>query len=346
MTWFAGAIFVSGIAQLIQTSLLPYDIYVLAPLIAFLFLASIVLCVHAVYRRLKVRTNWCLITFITVFAVLIISYYSYIEQNIAVRFITIAISTTVILFNNGVDFIKISHSHILEKLLKLCLVCSIFVVTLRAIILVDIINNQKALTDFPIIWAITQFLILFFTSLIFILLCACSIRDSMSKLEYERNIDPLTGLLNRRAFEEQLDVLEHNFSGVHALILCDIDHFKKINDLHGHHVGDLALKHVANILKKSVRKYDSVARFGGEEFILLLRGTSKDVALIVAERIRKSIESTPFHTDDQDIRMTLSFGVSFFENSDEIDTAMQVSDLLLYQAKKYGRNKIEWELQD
>lgn len=342
MTWFGAAIFISALAQLIQTALLPNDLFLFAPFITLLFLISIVLCTHAVYKRLKIKTSWYFLTVILIITVSTVGYYSYIEQNLAVRFIAIALATIAILFNNAQPFINAKHTHILERLLKLSLSGSILAVSIRAVVLVSLIKNNRSLEDFPFIWASSQFLILFFTSLIFILLCACSIRDSIRKLEYERNIDPLTGLLNRRAFNEIIDHLEPHPNSQNALLICDIDHFKKINDIYGHYIGDLALQHVSHIMRKAVRRYDEIARIGGEEFVIFLQDTSTDTALCVAERIRETIASTPLKHDNHAIYLSISIGISFFQDQHLFQEALHQADAQLYQAKNLGRNQIQW----
>lgn len=217
---------------------------------------------------------------------------------------------------------------------------SIIAVVLRAIILVSIIQQQSHLESLQFVWACSQFLILFFTSLIFILLAACSIRDSMRKLEYERNIDSLTGLLNRRAIFEQISDIKPRTHSQHAVLICDLDHFKQVNDQYGHLIGDFALQHVSHIMRKSVRRYDEVARISGEEFLILLKDTSQQDALCVAEKIRKSIEITPLNIQEDKIELSISIGVSFFCHSKDFEHAFNAADRQLYAAKNTGRNQI------
>lgn len=113
MTWFGSAIFISALAQLIQTALLPNDLFLFAPFITLLFLISIILCTHAVYKRLRIKTSWKFLTLVLTITVSTVGYYSYIEQNLAVRFIAIALATIAILFNNAQPFINAKHTHIL-----------------------------------------------------------------------------------------------------------------------------------------------------------------------------------------------------------------------------------------
>ncbi len=127
----------------------------------------------------------------------------------------------------------------------------------------------------------------------------------------------------------------HHFS----LMMLDIDHFKKINDSFGHAAGDLALKHFASIMDKSLRVVDLTGRLGGEEFCILLPGTELDAAVLLAERIRTKIEDTPFNYHDKDISLTVSIGVTAYSSGTKnIDELLKIADEGLYEAKGQGRN--------
>jgi diguanylate cyclase (GGDEF)-like protein len=166
----------------------------------------------------------------------------------------------------------------------------------------------------------------------------------LSKLEVLAITDPLTELYNRRYFET---VMEREFSRTvrykspSSCLMIDVDHFKNVNDEYGHRAGDLVLKELATIIKDCLRKIDTVARWGGEEFIVLLPGTNKTNALRAASRILNSISGHKFSGIAQQI--TVSIGIASVPdppiNSAErlIDTA----DFALYEAKSKGRNRIE-----
>lgn len=160
------------------------------------------------------------------------------------------------------------------------------------------------------------------------------------------NIDSLTGLYNRRFFDNQalkyLNESKHSKYPL-SLIIIDLDDFKKINDNYGHLFGDEVLKETAQRLKKSIRSDDILARFGGEEFILLLPKTGIDTACIIAERIRLNIENTPYNDPfDLDKRMveTASFGVSSYISEERIKDFISRADKALYRAKQQGKNKV------
>ncbi len=149
--------------------------------------------------------------------------------------------------------------------------------------------------------------------------------------------DPLTGLLNRIGIRDVLydGLMRWKKHHTHfSLILIDLDHFKKINDTYGHDVGDEILKNAADAFKNSVRKSDFLARWGGEEFILLCHDTNLVQAMSAAESLRKRLESTPVY---RDIRVTASFGVATLSQPD-LDHLFKCADEALYRAKNRGRN--------
>ena len=127
-----------------------------------------------------------------------------------------------------------------------------------------------------------------------------------------------------------------------SILMVDIDHFKKINDDHGHPVGDVILRDVARLLKEAVRTVDSVGRYGGEEFIAILPHTSDEEAKRLGERLRKAIDDHGFRVGEKKIKVTISIGVASFP-SDAVDTPnglIREADRALYRAKEAGRNRV------
>ncbi|TDV19454.1 PAS domain S-box-containing protein/diguanylate cyclase (GGDEF)-like protein [Paraburkholderia caballeronis] len=159
-------------------------------------------------------------------------------------------------------------------------------------------------------------------------------------------IDSLTRLPNRRHFMAQLEArlasLRRNGAPASAVMMCDLDHFKSINDHWGHAVGDQALRHFADVLRSHLRADDVAGRIGGEEFAVLLGSVDLEGALAVAQRIRLQIAGHPLVIDDDHIRLTVSIGVTEITGVDaDAGAALSRSDLALYRAKKNGRNRIE-----
>jgi len=152
--------------------------------------------------------------------------------------------------------------------------------------------------------------------------------------------DKLTQVYNRVKLEEIFTIEIAKFRRYNtsfSMILMDIDHFKEVNDTHGHNVGDMVLKEMSNVLKSSVRIEDIVGRWGGEEFIILTSNYSEEGVMTLAEKIRKNVESHDFAVVGA---KTVSLGVSMLNHSDTQETLIERADKSLYYAKKNGRNQV------
>lgn len=159
------------------------------------------------------------------------------------------------------------------------------------------------------------------------------------------NTDHLTGLFNRRFLMESLDKevqRARRKDGQVALLLLDIDHFKRVNDTHGHLQGDVVLQKVAIHIQKELRSYDVAARYGGEEFVAVLPDTSLKEAYNVADRIRLSVQGMRFAGSLSAEQVTVSLGIAIFPSPffDDIDGLLRAADEALYKAKEGGRNRV------
>lgn len=166
----------------------------------------------------------------------------------------------------------------------------------------------------------------------------------LTKLERMAITDALTGLNNRYRFHESLAKefeRSRRYSTPFSLVMFDIDHFKKVNDDYGHLTGDMVLKEISNVLLQSMREIDTAARYGGEEFMAILPNTRKDDAVMLAERMRKTISLCKFHPVAEPV--TVSIGISGMpdEAVGSEDRLIRCADFALYNAKKNGRNRIE-----
>ncbi len=171
------------------------------------------------------------------------------------------------------------------------------------------------------------------------------LRQQIDELSELVSTDALTGLFNFRHFKTvlQAEMDRSKRSGIPtSLVLLDLDHFKAVNDSHGHEVGNLALKHLANILTSEVRTTDIVCRYGGEEFAMIFPETHLNLAVKVAERIRLEIQNNPVPLDDGEIKLTASMGASVYMKTSvlDIDDFVDSVDKYLYEAKQSGRNCI------
>ncbi len=158
------------------------------------------------------------------------------------------------------------------------------------------------------------------------------------------NLDGLTGVLNRRSFMNRLQeelAAARRHQTEYSLALLDVDHFKSVNDRYGHPAGDAVLVELARRLKEALRTEDLVGRYGGEEFVVLLRQVPFANAEATAERVRKLVEETPFALPDgTQLPITTSIGLSRLLIDKEIDGTLESADQALYQAKRNGRNRV------
>ncbi|WP_371420719.1 diguanylate cyclase [Tardiphaga sp.] len=172
---------------------------------------------------------------------------------------------------------------------------------------------------------------------------AMQFKDDLTKLRRLAETDYLTDLMNRRAFLAAADdamEFAHRYKRSIATLMIDIDHFKKINDNHGHHIGDIAIKRIAGVISGNIKSTDRAARFGGEEFVVLLREADELTAQMLANRIRNAIELAIIGEGDIRISATVSIGIALIADSDrDVQDMIERADQGLYVAKNTGRNR-------
>jgi two-component system, cell cycle response regulator len=157
--------------------------------------------------------------------------------------------------------------------------------------------------------------------------------------------DALTEIDNRRHIETRLEEIFESSARLNepfAFIMCDLDKFKNVNDTYGHQAGDVVLRQFAQLLKAEAREIDRVGRYGGEEFILILPGTTADAAVLLAERVRNAVEQRTFTFDGGSVHRTISCGVAGWPHPRirDVDALIRAADDALYVAKETGRNRV------
>jgi diguanylate cyclase len=161
----------------------------------------------------------------------------------------------------------------------------------------------------------------------------------------EARTDALTGLGNRRAFDDEMTRRLAEFQRhrrTFSVAMIDVDHFKKFNDNHGHQAGDAVLAGLARVLRNNARDMDVVSRYGGEEFSIILPGTSIADARVAAERVRRAIETASFRFRTADLHVTASIGVAEVLSEEDVPGLIQRADAALYASKQGGRNRVCW----
>lgn len=168
------------------------------------------------------------------------------------------------------------------------------------------------------------------------------LNEVMKQLEILSKIDPLTELYNRRSMIEEMESEEKNCQDncSFTIVMGDIDFFKTVNDTYGHDCGDSVLKDISKVIKLVIRKQDSVARWGGEEFLILFKDYNADNAKELTERIRKAVSTHDFNFNNSKINITMTFGISQYTEGDTLDEVIKRADNALYEGKKAGRNTV------
>ncbi|MCD4774945.1 MAG: GGDEF domain-containing protein [Candidatus Aegiribacteria sp.] len=181
--------------------------------------------------------------------------------------------------------------------------------------------------------------------IVFFLMATHAINSHLAKEESSARTDPLTGMLNRRGFLELsrlvVSIAERSARSF-SIIMIDLDHFKRVNDKFGHAMGDRVLQEIASILLRGVRDQDILARWGGEEVIVLLPDTGVNGANALGEKIRTSVEELETWHDETRICVTLSLGISQYHRGEPLTDTIQRADNALYRAKSSGRNRVEY----
>lgn len=191
------------------------------------------------------------------------------------------------------------------------------------------------LFNLTVVFCMFSYLALFYVS---------TVSASQRALRRIATTDSLTGLFNRR---HMLDLADKEIAR-HAgnpeelsFLLLDIDHFKQFNDQHGHEIGDRILKCASTVLAQTLREEDYIARWGGEEFLVILPSTTREQAIQTAERIRCAIETNSWTFDDLHVSVTVSVGVSQYGAGESLSEAVARADMALYEGKRLGRNRVE-----
>jgi diguanylate cyclase (GGDEF)-like protein len=191
----------------------------------------------------------------------------------------------------------------------------------------------------PFLWALTILLLGMNNSLV-----GLSAGRLVMQVSTLADRDYLTGCLNRRALEKRLQIefdRNRRTGEPLACVFFDLDHFKRINDMHGHGVGDQVLKHSVQVIQQHLRAVDALGRFGGEEFMVLMPDTPLAGAQEAANRMRLALLDSPLRAGNVDIALSASFGVAVLGGSETQEVLLQRADSAMYEAKRLGRNRVE-----
>ncbi len=161
------------------------------------------------------------------------------------------------------------------------------------------------------------------------------------QLKKEANTDRLTGLYNRRRAEEYLQELKDTgYTGAISIAMGDIDFFKKVNDTYGHDAGDVVLKKVADMMLENCGDNSFISRWGGEEFLLIFKDVNGDDALVILEKLRRTIQKNTINAESSEINITMTFGLTEYNIKKDVEYAIKEADEKLYHGKSNGRNQV------
>lgn len=338
----SGAYFLYAVSLSMQILRLPADPGINAITTAALYLAGIILLCQGVLARHKKNTPYRLQLLISATVLAGLYYFYYIDENVLVR---------IYILNFGIGLTLLSCFIALNDLRRGKRIEQIFYWTFTAFTLNFFIRTPltlltaKGLTatehfNSSIFWLVLQISLHVFVILLALLIIIVALLDRIDLLRKERDEDPLTGCLNRRGFFTAVQHMAPDTSNQQRyILLADLDHFKKVNDKHGHTVGDEVLRLFASTARKVLPAQDVMGRTGGEEFIFLLNSPcSAQEAIELANRLRLAISTAQCMAVSPPISITASFGLGPFYLP--IDTAIQQADKFLYLAKNSGRNNV------
>ncbi|MEG1734759.1 MAG: GGDEF domain-containing protein [Comamonas sp.] len=268
-------------------------------------------------------------------------YFSRVEQNMWARVNSFSIGTGCVLLLPIWEALQKQRSkeRLDQTFFWLCVIFTAYTFTRPLLITLLGFSDPKGFVH-STYWLITLMSILLFALLFTVLMCAITLRETINQLRRERDYDALTKILNRRAFHEAAQQRMADKRLYPMVVLAgDIDHFKRINDAWGHHRGDQVLQLVSSTLQHCLRTHDLVARFGGEEFVLLLTRIDLQNAESVAQRIRSEL-SADRTVLPQGPDLSMSFGIAPITDSDQLEKVLKEADELLYSAKNAGRDRV------
>lgn len=342
LQWMAAGFLLFSVGVLSQIMRLPEGLDDSAVVSAVIYHASAGCIAQAVALRHGVRLDGWAGVGVAALALTALMYYAYVDYNLFARIYVLNFGLGAQLGISSWRVVRVRPAPGLDRALWWLFglfVLSFFVRTVLTIPQAHgLTDSSFAQTPF---WIALYLSLLVFALLFAMLYLAAAVRDAFGQLQRERNQDALTELLNRRAFLEAVAHPRHAEQAA-SLLLIDVDYFKQVNDRWGHAAGDAVLHSIAQVLLRTVRQGDLVARFGGEEFVVLLYGLSPSAAVLVAQRIQRELVHTRYAPLPEEQRVRISCGIAAMAQGREVEPALAQADRLLYAAKAAGRNCVCW----
>ncbi|WP_336067410.1 GGDEF domain-containing protein [Nitratireductor rhodophyticola] len=338
----AGACALFGLGMLSQVLQWPSGVGPNALFSGFLYTLAVALASEGILRRAGKRLGRVASVLLLGAIMALLWYFAYIQPNLLARIYVQNFSYGAILFIVALRILPTRNAGRADHILFWVLLAFALQFFPRTLLTAG--GSLPMLSMAPgdsLFWQTLQLSLSVMGAALALTVLATILTDVMDELRHDRDRDVLTGVLNRRGFEEQAN--RHVKSRRRAplsLIVCDLDHFKQINDTHGHHVGDAALKAFGDMLQNCARSSDIVGRIGGEEFALLLPHTDIEGARDLAERLRSGLSSSTLAINQKSVRLSASFGIVHKNADDDLATLLRRADDHLYRAKQAGRDRV------
>ncbi|WP_246710189.1 GGDEF domain-containing protein [Martelella soudanensis] len=306
-----------------------------------LYTIAVLLNVQGMLLRAEKPFNWwlCLIVFAIIMALL--WYFFYIDRNLTARVYVQNFGYGLIMLSATVPLAKRPAPRPVDCVLFWVLLLFALQFFPRTLLTAgDWIAPDAAAFANSLFWQAMLFSVGLLAAVLALTLLFAAFSDVLHDLRRERDYDALTGVLNRRGFGDRIDAELPIIDNPVSLVLCDIDHFKSINDLYGHDQGDAVLRELGEVLRRNARKRDIIGRLGGEEFAILMPDTDGEAALQFAERLRIAVEGHHYGLPATANGVTASFGLATREPSESWNDLFKSADTRLYVAKRGGRNRV------
>ncbi len=327
-----------GLGMVMQITLVPAHLPLNIMLSGVVYLSAAVALCHGLVALGGKRAPWLAFSALFALTLAIRAYYTFLEPDNATRVYALQFACAALLVVAGWRVRHFRKGLGSERLLYWLVMGFALSFILRALSTIEA-GSQRYGYDTTLYWVVTQITFYGFGICLAVVFLMASASRALHIIRQASYLDPLTGINNRAGFRTLVRAALAG-STYYALIIMDIDHFKKVNDRYGHAVGDKVLVQLARLLSHGLRPDDVAARYGGEEFLIFLPQTDGRTALVVAERLRRSIEQMDLSSIAEGLSCTASFGVSQFDANHTVDQAYRKVDALLYSAKADGRNRI------
>lgn len=336
----AGACFLFVLGALAQIFRLPYDTGANAILSTVLYTTAVIAAAEGILGRSGRQFGLLVDLLLLAIFTSLIAYYFYWERNLLARVYIQNFGFGLVLLLTALRLTHLARGRYVDRALfwvLLIFAIQFFPRTILTIGATAPVGESAFSRSF--FWQALQLSVAVLGAGLALAILAATIADLVDDLRRERDVDILTGVLNRRGFDARAKALLDQGRSL-ELVLCDLDHFKKINDDYGHDIGDGVLQAFGSVLQSATREIDVVGRVGGEEFAILLPAVDLVDAKQYVHRLRLQIDRETFPLPAGACKPTVSMGVAMSRVGDTLESLTKRADVALYQAKNDGRNRV------